>query len=116
MPTRTPRRCAAPGCGAHSTSPRGRCPKHLRKQPSAVAAEYDDHWARRVRLPYLVANPACVLCGHLATVADHWPDSRTQLVGSRVTDPDAWHRLRPLCVPCHGRETLKHQPSAWQYR
>ncbi|WP_439679604.1 hypothetical protein [Embleya sp. MST-111070] len=30
-----------------------------------------------------------------------------------MTDPDAWARLRPLCVRCHNRETARLQPGGW---
>ncbi|MEU8131949.1 hypothetical protein [Streptodolium elevatio] len=54
-----------------------------------------------------------MLCAHPATVADHFPSSRRQLIAAGVADPDAPERLRALCSPCHNRETAKRQPGGW---
>lgn len=52
----------------------------------------------------------------MATVADHHPTSRRELLTQGVTDPDADHRLRPLCTTCHNRETARNQPGGWNAR
>lgn len=67
---------------------------------------YDHRWRKR-RRAYLATHPLCELCGRLAQVPDHYPISRRQLVADGVPDPDAWHRLRPLCIPCHNSETAR---------
>jgi 5-methylcytosine-specific restriction protein A len=61
----------------------------------------------------------CVLCKRaFATVADHWPTSRRELVEQGVTNPDAPSRLRGLCGPCHSRETANNpdQAGGWNRR
>jgi 5-methylcytosine-specific restriction protein A len=94
----------------------GRCAAcHARReQLRGTPAErgYDHRWAAR-RTHYLRAHPACVLCGRFATVADHYPRSRRQLVAAGVRDPDADHLLRALCRDCHNRQTAQHQPGGW---
>lgn len=62
-------------------------------------------------------DPICVVCGvAFATVADHWPTSRRELVEQGVANPDAPHRLRALCASCHGSETAREQPGGWNRR
>lgn len=110
--------CATVGCPA--VIPRaGRCPdckgNAERERGTAASRGYDSRWARR-RLAYLKRHPICVRCGGIANVADHYPTSRRELLTLGVPDPDADHRLRPLCTPCHGTETARHQPGGWNSR
>jgi 5-methylcytosine-specific restriction protein A len=70
---------------------------------SAASRGYGHHWRERVRKPFLRERPLCVLCGELANVPDHHPETRRSLVARGVKDPDAFHRLRALCDPCHSR-------------
>jgi 5-methylcytosine-specific restriction protein A len=81
-------------------------------RPSAAARGYDEAWRRR-RLDFLVTHPVCRLCGMAATIPDHFPQSRKQLVAAGVVDPDDERYLRPLCEPCHRTETAKRQPGGW---
>lgn len=74
------------------------------------ARGYDSHWRRIIRPAFLRANPLCVLCGALANVPDHWPETRAELVERGVADPDATHRLRPLCDSCHNIHGLNYHP------
>jgi 5-methylcytosine-specific restriction protein A len=109
--------CTRPGCG-HLTSNGGRCPDCTttadRERGTRHQRGYDTRWTRR-RNAYLrrPENLFCRLCGAPSTVADHWPDSRRDLTAAGVTDPDADHRLRPLCKPCHDRATAELQPGGW---
>ena len=109
--------CTAPGCPELVTS--GRCANHRRQaertRGTAAQRGYDHRWARR-RAAYLRRHPLCRLCPAPATVADHYPVSRRDLVAQGVPDPDADHRLRPLCASCHGKETAAHQPGGWHAR
>jgi 5-methylcytosine-specific restriction enzyme A len=109
MPRRLRPPCSRPGCG--HTKP---CPDHGadRQRATAAARGYDGTWSAR-RADYLTARPWCCLCGAAATIADHWPTSRRDLVAAGTRDPDADHRLRPLCSRCHGTETARHQPGGW---
>jgi len=62
-------------------------------------------------------DPVCVLCKTAsATVADHHPVSRRELVAMKVADPDAPSRLRGLCASCHGKETARTFPGGWNRR
>ncbi len=115
MPRKPRPPCSVPGCPELTTG--GRCPAHQREaeQQRGTAAErgYDARRWARIRRAYLYAHPWCVLCGRTAVVVDHFPESRRSLVARGVADPDAWHRLRPLCTQCHSRETAVHQPGGW---
>lgn len=116
MPRRPRPPCSVPGC-PELTDRGGRCPQHQREaeQQRGSAAErgYDSRRWAWIRRAYLYAHPWCVLCARAAVVVDHFPESRRSLVARGVADPDAWHRLRPLCTQCHGRETAAHQPGGW---
>lgn len=104
--------CSTAGCP--TLVPSGRC--DTCKRPSAAKRGYDHRWRKRARA-YLARHPFCVVkergCTHLATVADHYPTSRRDLVTQGVRDPDADHRLRPSCHHCHSVETARHQPGGW---
>lgn len=116
MPQPPLRPCTAPGCPTRV--PAGRCQRH-----SKLAGRQRDHWAHlygrdwpRRRLEYLSEHPACVLCGRMATVADHWPKGIRLLRKIGVSDPHADKWLRPLCHSCHSRETGRREPGGWNAR
>lgn len=59
----------------------------------------------------------CVLCREadkweLATVADHWPLSRRELL-ERGLDADDPEHGRGLCKRHHDQETARNQPGGW---
>ena len=114
MPRKPRPPCSVPGCPELTTG--GRCPTHEREaqqqRGTPGSSAYGPRWPS-TRRRYLYAHPWCVLCGRTATVADHFPTSRRQLVAEGVSDPDGWSRLRPLCTSCHSRETAKRQPGGW---
>lgn len=119
MPKRPARPCSHPACPALVRGRSSTCPEHSRQRASGRAStrrpgQYDTAWQRR-RRAYLYAHPWCVLCGRPATVPDHYPLSRAELVRQGVADPDADRYLRPLCAACHNRETAQHQPGGWAY-
>lgn len=99
---------------------RGRCPTCTKQQRqeadqargSSTERGYGSHWRRVIRPAFLRANPICVLCGSLAHVPDHWPETRASLVARGVEDPDAPHRLRALCKECHDLHGLSYRPWA----
>lgn len=109
--------CSTPGCP--ELTPSGRCTtctsRADQQRGTAAARGYDRRWERR-RARYLTRNPICVLCGGIATVADHHPESRRDLIAQGVADPDADHRLRPLCDTDHSKQTAQHQPGGWNAR
>lgn len=106
-------------CPELVTAAAGRCEgcRRAAEQRRGTAAQrgYDPRWARR-RAAFLMRNPICVLCSLPATVADHYPDSRRALLMQQVRDPDADHRLRPLCKTCHDRSTALEQPGGFNIR
>ena len=111
--------CPQSGCPAITDG--GRCDEHKREADRArgTSAErgYNSPQWRAIRRRVLRRDRTCRVCGAAeATVADHYPDSRKELLDAGVSDPDALHRLRGLCRPCHSRETAKHQPGGWNRR
>lgn len=114
MPSKPRVACSVPGCPELTSG--GRCEAH-RAQDWAIrrergAGQYGATRWQRVRKAFLYRNPWCVLCMAQATVADHYPLSRRELI-ARGVDPDTPSRLRPLCTPCHNKETARHQPGGW---
>jgi 5-methylcytosine-specific restriction protein A len=114
MPRKPRTPCTLPGFPALTTG--GRCPTHEREanrqRASRGGSAYGPRWPR-TRERYLYAHPWCLLCGRRATVADHFPLSRRELVAQGAVNADAFERLRPLCTSCHNKETAKHQPGGW---
>jgi len=111
--------CSEPGCPEFTTG--GRCEDHKRaaEQQRGSAAErgYSGVDWQSVRRAVLRRDRMCVICGTARSkVADHWPDSRRDLLAASVEDPDAPYRLRGLCRPCHSRETAREQPGGWNRR
>lgn len=111
--------CSVTGCP--TLTDEGRCEVHKRaaEQQRGSAAErgYSGKAWRFARRTVLRQNPICVLCNReFATVADHWPTSRRELVAQGVTNPDAPRHLRALCASCHGSETAREQPGGWNRR
>lgn len=105
------RLCA--GCGQIITGRCTTCRPDQRAQTDQARGNsnsrgYDSRWRRVIRPAFLLANPICVICGSLATVPDHWPETRASLVARGVTDPDHQSRLRPLCDDCHQRHGLRN--------
>lgn len=111
------RNCPRAGCPETTTG--GPCAAHLEqaedRRGSARHRGYTTAWEHK-RARYLSRYPICCLCGRLANVADHHPVSRRDLLAFGVPDPDADHRLRPLCESCHNAETARNQPGGWHAR
>lgn len=114
MPRKPRTPCSVPGCPELTSG--GRCEAHRREdtaiRKAAGNAAYSTSRWQRVRKAFLYKHPWCNLCGVQATVADHYPLSRRQLL-ARGVDPDTPIHLRPLCAPCHNKETAQHQPGGW---
>ena len=62
------------------------------------------HW-RKLRLMFLQRNPACVVCGKSAAVADHITPIK------QGGDRYSFSNLQPLCNRCHNvkRGQERHQ-------
>lgn len=87
----------------------GYCAKHYgqadRSRGSARQRGYGERHRYGFRAGVLGdAGGSCVLCGEVATVADHWPLSRKQLLAAGEDADDPRHG-RALCKRCHDRHT-----------
>jgi 5-methylcytosine-specific restriction protein A len=108
MPSRAPRRC--PRC---RQTYRDRCLVCVPRDADYQAARTDELDAH-----YLKHHPWCVMCeaegkAEPARVADHYPTSRRDLIARGIRHPDAWVRLRPLCMGHHRSETNRLQPGGF---
>ena len=109
--------CGERGCPTSYEGTESRCPEHRRaasRRHSRDTAVYKSAGHRkRFRPGVLERDTLCVIC-HVApaTVADHWPKSRKELVALGM-DPDDPQYGRGLCAPCHSSETAQHQPGGW---
>ena len=108
--------CSSPGC--HNLTDGGPCAscrtQRDQRRGSSWSRGYGRAHQRRFRPGVLAKNNGlCVLCQiAAATVADHWPLSRRELVEAGL-DPDDPQHGRPLCHVCHSKETAQHQPGGW---
>jgi 5-methylcytosine-specific restriction protein A len=115
MPSRPPTVC--PRC--RNTHGERRCPhcaaRRAREREPGQRTPGDERDQRTARSSrgFLRRHRVCVLCGRPSQVSDHWPRTRRELLAAGVRDPDAWHRLRPLCKPCHDRHTAATTPGGW---
>jgi 5-methylcytosine-specific restriction enzyme A len=106
--------CNEPGC--INLTERGRCTDCKRqaelKRGRPADRGYDKRW-RRIRAEFLRENPDCVDCGDPATVADHDPVSRRDLMEAGVANPDDHAHLKARCASCHSSRTAVAQPGGW---
>jgi 5-methylcytosine-specific restriction protein A len=90
----------------------GLCARHYKQRDlrrgSPLQRGYDnDH--REFRAAVLERdNDTCIVCGGSATIADHYPKSRRELVALGL-DPNDPRHGRALCVTCHNRHTATTQ-------
>ena len=115
---RTRSSCPTPRCPQLTTG--GRCADCRRRADVARGTPtergYNSAGHRRFRTAVLDRDPICVLCElAAATVADHWPRSRRELIVAG-RDPDDPRAGRGLCKRCHDRETAVNQPGGWNAR
>ena len=111
-PSRPPTPCTVPQCGGFGEV-RGRCRAHAtegeRSRGYANERGYGPAW-RAIRVEFLLLNPICIDCGAPATVPDHFPRSRKELLADpTVEDPDAFEHLVPRCTPCHNSSTARRR-------
>lgn len=120
MPHRSPRACT--GCGA--TVPAGLpCPDcetarralDRSNRRDTLRPYFTRAHRRRFRQGVLDRDPLCVLCGKVATIADHYPRTRRQLVEDGDDPNDPAHG-RGLCKACHDRHTAATSPGGWNRR
>lgn len=107
-----PRRCGR--CGKPTS---GRCKSCLRqfrqradaKRGSNSDRGYDQEHRTKFRAVVLARDPWCKCGKRRATVADHYPRSRRELVALGL-DPNDPQYGRGLCKPCHDTWTSVAQP------
>lgn len=111
--------CSTPGCPNLTSYGSNRCTQCQRQADTARGTATQrgyDKQHRRFRRHVLERDALCVLCGTgVATVADHYPKSRRQLVAEGLNPNDPRHG-RGLCKRCHDQQTAIHQPGGWNQR
>lgn len=112
--------CSIHGCPTIYDGTASRCPVHEHEGKQAhwdKTKEYNTKGHRiTFRLAVLRRDPICVICGvKQATVADHYPRSRVELIDLGL-DPNDPQYGRGLDKQCHDRETARNQPSGWNTR
>lgn len=93
----------------------GKCRDHYkqaeRRRGSPTERGYGSRHENVFRAYVLKRDPICVLCGdYAATHADHYPQTRRQLV-KRGLDPDDPQYGRGLCASCHNGWTASQTRS-----
>jgi len=118
------RPCPVPTCPELTTG--GRCPAHRatasRARGSAAARGYGHRHRVVFREAVLHRDPLCVCrdethghgppCLAQASVADHYPRGRDELVAAGL-DPDDPQYGRGICPVCHSAYTARAQPGGW---
>lgn len=95
------------------------------RRGTAAQRGYTSRGHRVFRTAVLTRDPLCVCedqdhghgtpCLVASVVADHYPDSRRDLIeqGRNPNDPNAG---RGMCKPCHDKHTSTAQPGGWNQR
>lgn len=116
--------CPTPGCP--NLVARGRCNNCNQQAEQQRGNRHQRGYGRqhteRFRPGVLRRDPLCVCddqahghsapCLAQATVADHWPLSRRELVALKL-DPNDPEHGRGLCKACHDKHTSHAQPGGW---
>ena len=110
--------CNVSGCGTLHDSKGGRCPTHARDadkgRGTARDRGYNTRGHQAFRDAVLTRDMVCVIpdCMQWATVADHYPHSRRELVDMHM-NPNDPRFGRGLCLIHHSIETAQHQPGGF---
>lgn len=90
-----------------------RCPPCETRRGTASQRGYNTPGHQRFRQAVLARDPICTTtgCHQWATVADHYPDSRRELIAAGL-DPDNPQHGRGLCKRHHDQATALHH-SGW---
>jgi 5-methylcytosine-specific restriction protein A len=84
-----------------------------RRRGTAASRGYGKRHRKSFREEVLARDPICVLCRRRkATVADHYPLGRDELVRMGL-DPDDPRHGRGLCAWCDPAQTAARQPGGW---
>ena len=107
-------RCPTPTPPGVSMCPRCKAEGDRARRPEGNPYNTAGH--RTFREAVLTRDPVCVLClATHATVADHYPHERVDLVAMDM-DPNDPAFGRGLCKRCHDRHTAASKPSGWNAR
>ena len=107
MPSKPPKPCRRCGRAANT---RGLCEEHARQNDrqrgTSTERGYTSKRHRDVFRTGVLSRDGweCVLCGEPASIADHYPRTRKQLIADG-DDPDDPTYGRALCKRCHDRHT-----------
>lgn len=115
MPSKPLGRCSS--CGTRSHGRCAACSERAEAERGTAAQRgYSTRGHQLFRAAVLTRDPVCVVCRvRLATVADHWPRSRRELVEAGLNPNDPQYG-RGLCKPDHDRSTAQAQPGGWNRR
>jgi 5-methylcytosine-specific restriction protein A len=119
--------CSTPTCP--NLVERGRCPTCLAQAEQRRGTRQQRGYGRqhetRFRHGVLRRDPLCVCvdtahghgprCLAPATVADHYPRTRRELVELRLDANDPQYG-RGLCEDCHNKHTATSSPGGWNAR
>lgn len=119
--------CTRAGCGTlHQGT--GMCPScrsAADKQRRPEGNPYVTRGHQRFRAGVLARDPYCVCqgdcghhtmtCGAPASIADHYPHERVDLVTMGL-DPNDPRHGRGLCPKCHNAKTARTRPGGWNSR
>ena len=121
------RKCPGPN-GCPNLTRGGRCPTcqaeaDVKRRPNGNPYNTPGHRAFRAQVlardPYCLCRGECGhhvgQCGRVATVADHDPVERRDLVSAGL-DPNAPEYGRGKCAACHDRRTARTSPGGWHER
>ena len=107
--------CNVAGCPELHTHQSGRCEQHRREARARRTGNrvYSSAGHIRFRNAVLQRDLICTACHRAqATVADHYPISREDLVAQGL-NPNDPTRGRGLCHTCHSIETARYQPGGF---
>jgi 5-methylcytosine-specific restriction protein A len=93
-------------CGRIIEGRRPVCDECKASQPANERPYDSADWKRRSAR--FLRGKLCALCSRHglsipATVADHYPLTRKELLAQGIETPDEEKYLRPLCASCHSR-------------
>jgi 5-methylcytosine-specific restriction protein A len=108
--------CSVAGCPTIYDGPATRCPRHetaAKQKHWAKTRAYSTREHRTFRDAVLARDTYCVICHmQLATIADHYPTSRVDLIAGGL-DPNDPQYGRGLCKTDHDRHTARSHPAGW---
>nr|DAT23874.1 MAG TPA: HNH endonuclease bacteriophage, HNH Endonuclease, DNA.52A [Caudoviricetes sp.] len=112
--------CPTPGCPALIPPTTRACPECLKRvRHTTDTKPYTSVGHRKARAKLLALHPYCQcegckahkgLCTQKATVADHFPLERFELI-AEGKDPNDTRFMRALCKQCHDIKTAATRPA-----